>query len=63
MLMRERVLLKMIDEMIINATPEELKEIQKIDRQGQLDGLSFCDIWANHKGRRERLPEGSKSTA
>lgn len=53
--MSDMELLRMIDKMIINASPEELKKIQKLDRQEQLNGISFCDVWTNHRGRRRSV--------
>ncbi len=52
MLMLERDLLRKIDRMILDASPAELKKIQDLDRREQLNGVSFCDTWANYKGRR-----------
>ncbi len=40
---QERQHMKDIDELIFNATPEELAKIQELDLQTQLDGKSFYD--------------------
>jgi len=53
--MEDRNLLKMVDEMIMSATPKELEEIQRLDREWQLKGVSFCDIWRNTMGQSRRL--------
>ena len=45
-------LLRYVDEIILNAVPEELKRLQELDLATQLDGVSFCDVWACNKGLR-----------
>ena len=45
----ERELLKKLDQMVMNASDEELKKIQEIDLQTQLDGISFYDAFVNSK--------------
>ena len=45
----ERELLKKLDQMVMNASDEELKTIQEIDLQTQLDGISFYDAFVNSK--------------
>jgi len=35
--------MKSIDELILNATPEDLKKLQELDMSTQLDGKSFYD--------------------
>lgn len=45
----ERELLNKLDQMIINASDEELKKIQEIDTQTQMSGLSFYDAFVNSK--------------
>ena len=40
----ERKLMQLIDEHILNATPEELTELQEADISTQLDGVWFYDI-------------------
>ena len=39
--------LQQLDELILNASPEELEKIQEIDYQTQLDGESFYHIYVN----------------
>jgi hypothetical protein len=48
--------------MVLNATPAQLQKIQEIDREKQLEGQSFCDVWANYKGsnRKNRIANKSK---
>ena len=43
----ERKNLQQLDELVLNASPEELEKIQKIDYQTQLDGESFYHIYIN----------------
>lgn len=45
----ERELLAKLDQMILNASGEELKKIQEVDLQTQLDGMSFYDAFVNSK--------------
>ena len=40
----ERKLMQLIDERILNATPEELTKLQQTDISTQLDGVWFYDI-------------------
>ena len=40
----ERKLMQLIDERILNATPEELTKLQQVDTGTQLDGVWFYDI-------------------
>ena len=44
----ERKYQKDVDNLILNASPEELKKIQEIDMQTQLSGNSFYDSLSNH---------------
>jgi hypothetical protein len=37
--------LKKLDDMVLNATSDELKKIQEIDHQTQLEGVSFFDVY------------------
>jgi hypothetical protein len=43
----ERKNLQKLDNMILNASTEKLKEIQEIDYQTQLEGLSFYDVYVD----------------
>ena len=40
----ERKLMQLMDERILNATPEELTKLQQADISTQLDGVWFYDI-------------------
>ena len=40
----ERKLMQLIDERILNASPEELAKLQQTDISTQLDGVWFYDI-------------------
>ncbi len=41
---KEREHLKKLDDMVLNASSDELKKIQEIDQQTQMDGLSLYDV-------------------
>jgi len=41
----ERRHLQKLDDLVLNASPEELKKIQEIDHQTQMEGLSFYDVY------------------
>ena len=41
----ERKELQKLDDLVLGASPEELKKIQEIDHQTQIDGLSFHDVY------------------
>jgi hypothetical protein len=43
----ERNRLDKLDELVLNASPDELEKIQEIDYQTQLDGESFYHIYLN----------------
>ena len=43
----ERKNLQQLDELVLNASNEELEKIQKIDYQTQLDGESFYHIYVD----------------
>ncbi len=42
---KEREHLQKLDDLVLNASPEELTKIQEIDHQTQMDGLSFYDVY------------------
>ncbi len=41
----ERRHLQKIDDLVLDASPEDLKKIQEIDYQTQMEGLSFYDVY------------------
>ena len=43
--LNERKLLDKLDELVMNASPEELKKIQELDLDTQLKGNSFYDAY------------------
>ncbi|MCE9651862.1 MAG: hypothetical protein K8Q89_02210 [Nitrosarchaeum sp.] len=43
----ERELLEKLDNMVLTASADELRKIQEIDIQTQLDGESFYDAFVN----------------
>jgi len=42
---RERKHLQKLDDLVLNASPEELTKIQEVDCQTQMEGLSFYDVY------------------
>ena len=46
----DRKLMQIIDEHILNSTPEELAKLQQMDIDTQLDGVWFYDIY-NHSNQ------------
>jgi len=42
---KEREHLKKLDDLVLGASFEELKKIQEIDQQTQMEGLSFYDVY------------------
>ncbi len=42
---RDREHLKKLDDLVLNASSEELKKIQAIDNQTQMEGLSLYDVY------------------
>ena len=42
---KERDHLKKLDDLVLNASSEELAKIQEVDHQTQMEGLSFYDIY------------------
>lgn len=45
----ERELLEKLDQMVLDASDEDLKKIQEIDLQTQMNGMSFYDAFVNSK--------------
>jgi hypothetical protein len=41
----ERRHLQKLDDLVLDASSEELKKIQEIDHQTQMEGLSFYDVY------------------
>ena len=42
---KERKHLQKLDDLVLNASQEELTKIQEVDYQTQMDGLSFYDVY------------------
>lgn len=42
---KEREHLQKLDDLVLNASSEELMKIQEIDYQTQMEGLSFYDVF------------------
>lgn len=45
----ERKHLQKLDDLVINASPEELAKIQSIDHQTQMEGLSLYEVYVDSK--------------
>ncbi|MGH1520954.1 MAG: hypothetical protein ACRBB2_01075 [Nitrosopumilus sp.] len=43
----ERKHLQKLDDLILNASSDELKKIQEIDHRTQMDGLSLYDVYVD----------------
>ena len=43
----ERKHLQKLDDLVLNASSEELKNIQEIDQQTQMEGLSLYDVYVD----------------
>ncbi|MFB5610608.1 MAG: hypothetical protein ACE5R3_07845 [Nitrosopumilaceae archaeon] len=48
MSLAERKFMKALDEMILTASESELKKIQELDVQTQMDGSNFYDVFSKH---------------
>ncbi|MFB5619579.1 MAG: hypothetical protein ACE5RC_00405 [Nitrosopumilus sp.] len=46
---KERKDLQKLDDLVLNATSDELKKIQEIDHQTQLEGVSFFDVYLDSR--------------
>ena len=44
---KEREHLQKLDDLVMNASPEELKKIQEIDNQTQMEGLSLYEVYVD----------------
>ncbi|MCH2405546.1 MAG: hypothetical protein MK200_05070 [Nitrosopumilus sp.] len=44
---KERRDLQKLDDLVLNASPEELTKIQEIDHLTQMEGLSFYDVYVD----------------
>ena len=42
---KEREHLKKLDDLVLNASSEELEKIQEIDNQTQMEGLSLYEVY------------------
>lgn len=59
----ERELLEKLDNMVLNASADELLKIQEIDLQTQLNGESFYDAFVNSTLANQSIKqESQKST-
>ncbi|MCH9041709.1 MAG: hypothetical protein QQN58_04750 [Nitrosopumilus sp.] len=44
---KERKHLQKLDDLVLNASPEELTKIQEVDHLTQMEGLSFYDVYVD----------------
>jgi len=52
----ERGLMQRVDKIILDADPNELAELQKIDIETQLDGVWFYDYYTSlHKKSQQKI--------
>ena len=57
---KEREHLQKLDDLVLNASPEELEKIQSIDSENQLEGLSFYDVYLDSSSLVEQSVKKSK---
>ena len=43
----ERQRLQKLDDLVLNASPKELKKLQEMDSKTQLEGFSFYDVYVD----------------
>ena len=48
MSLAERKFMKTLDEMILNASESQLKKIQELDIETQMDGSNFYDVFSKN---------------
>ena len=57
----ERKLMQIIDEYILNLTPEELAKLQQMDIDTQLDGVWFYDYYTSlHQKPEQKIQTKNK---
>ena len=57
----ERGLIQQVDKIILNASPKELAELQKIDAETQLDGVWFYDYYTSlHQKPEQKIQTKNK---
>lgn len=57
---KEREHLQKLDDLVLNASPEELEKIQSIDSDNQLEGLSLYDVYIDSSSLVEQSIKKSK---
>lgn len=57
---KEREHLQKLDDLVLNASPEELERIQSIDSDSQLEGLSLYDVYLDSSSLVEQSVKKSK---
>ncbi|WP_299292129.1 hypothetical protein [Nitrosopumilus sp.] len=57
---KEREHLQKLDDLVLNASPEQLEKIQSIDSDNQLEGLSLYDVYLDSSSLVEQSVKKSK---
>lgn len=57
---KEREHLQKLDNLVLNASPEELEKIQSVDSENQLEGLSLYDVYLDSSSLVEQSVKKSK---
>ena len=57
---KEREHLQKLDDLVLNASPEELEKIQSIDSENQLEGLSLYEVYLDSSSLVEQSVKKSK---
>jgi hypothetical protein len=60
MSLAERKFMKILDEMILNASESQLKKIQELDLKTQLEGSNFYDVFSKHD-KKSTIPSNTPS--
>ena len=58
---KERQILQKIDDIVMNASSEELKKIQEADIRTQLDGVTFYDVYVSSENLTQQIIEQKTS--
>ncbi|MCE9616947.1 MAG: hypothetical protein K8Q88_01105 [Nitrosarchaeum sp.] len=58
----ERQLLEKLDNLVLTASGDELRKIQEIDIQTQMNGLSFYDAFVNSTSLTNQSPKESQKS-
>ena len=56
----ERQQLQKLDDLVLNASSEELKKLQEIDSRTQLEGLSFYNVYVDSSSLVKEIKSSDK---